>query len=117
LTVCPYCGRDANRRPRSFFLKIFVRGSYSCANCGLRWNRLRAVFYIFQRYADCPLCQTRAITRLAKKDRIDPMTFNPLRRLLFVFGAPIYHCTFCRAQFRDWRKADPDRRVRKSLSR
>src|SRR5258708_22270453 len=116
LTVCVYCGREANRRPRNFFLKPFLSGSYSCPKCGLRWSRLRSFFFLFQKYAECPSCQTRAITRLAKKDRVDPMTLNPFRRMLVVFGAPIYHCTFCRIQFRDWRKADPDRRVRRSLS-
>jgi hypothetical protein len=114
---CVYCGRDAHRRPRNIFLKLFVSGSYSCSHCGLRWMRPRALFYIFQRYADCPHCRTRAISRLAKKDYIDPMMFNPLRRMLTIFGAPLYHCTFCRVQFRDWRKADPDRKVRQSLKR
>jgi hypothetical protein len=32
---------------------------------------------------------------------------NPCRRLLF--GCPLYHCTFCRYQFRDWRRLYPVR--------
>lgn len=44
------------------------------------------------------------------------MLFNPLRRLLVVFGASIYHCTFCRVQFRVWRKLDPRRKLRRSLT-
>jgi len=35
------------------------------------------------------------------------MSSNPLRRLLI--GSPLYHCTFCRYQFRDWRGLDPKR--------
>jgi hypothetical protein len=85
-------------------------------NCGLSWVRPWPVFFIFQKYAECPLCQTRAISKLSKKDRVDPTTLNPLRRMLALFGAPLYHCTFCRVQFRDWRKADPGRKVRRSLT-
>jgi hypothetical protein len=43
-----------------------------------------------------------------KPDLIDRMSPNPLRRSLRLFGFPIYHCTFCRYQFRDWRKPDQD---------
>ena len=116
MTVCIYCGRDAVRRPRSFWLKVVSKASFSCPRCESRWNRPRALFFFFQRYVECPLCKTRAISQLAKKDRIDPMLFNPLRRLLALFGASIYHCTFCRVQFRDWRKLDPRRKLRRSLT-
>jgi hypothetical protein len=34
-----------------------------------------------------------------------------LRRLLGLFGLPLYHCTFCRFQFRDWRKLHPNRTI------
>jgi hypothetical protein len=44
------------------------------------------------------------LSRLAAKDRIDSTSRNPLRRMLKLFGCPLYHCTFCRMQFRDWRK-------------
>jgi hypothetical protein len=35
------------------------------------------------------------------------MSQNPLRRMLGLAGFPLYHCTFCRLQFRDWRGRDP----------
>jgi hypothetical protein len=39
------------------------------------------------------------------------MSRNPLRKLLAIFGCPLYHCIYCRYQFRDWRKRLSDERV------
>ena len=36
------------------------------------------------------------------------MNRNPFRMLLGLFVAPLYHCTFCRLQFRDPRKRSPE---------
>lgn len=59
---------------------------------------------IFNRYAECPRCGTLRLSRRVSIDRIDGMTRNPFRLILKLFGCPLYHCTFCRFQFRDWRK-------------
>jgi len=67
------------------------------------------LFAIFQLYCHCPRCHNRDLTKLSGRDKLDRMSPNPLRFLLVVFGAPLYHCTFCRMQFRDWRHLDPAR--------
>jgi DNA-directed RNA polymerase subunit RPC12/RpoP len=51
----------------------------------------------------CPQCGTSRVTKLRKRDRIDPMQtglLNPFERLL---DGKLYHCRFCRVQFYDRR--------------
>jgi uncharacterized Zn finger protein len=107
MPACVACGGPIVRRPRNVFNKFVDRAIYKCENCGRQTHRRRPIFTLFRRYCECPKCGTRNLSRLAVRDRIDTMTQNPLRRLLFLFGYPIYHCTFCRYQFRDWRKRQP----------
>jgi hypothetical protein len=64
---------------------------------------------LFQRYTHCPQCGTSRLTKRAKFDLIDRQSKNLLRRILALFDAPIYHCTFCRLQFRDYRGLNPNR--------
>jgi hypothetical protein len=66
------------------------------------------MFAIFQRWCQCPRCHNRCLAILSKADKVDRMSANVLRRMLRLFGFPLYHCTFCRYQFRDWRKLDPE---------
>ena len=107
--ACYKCGRQTSRRRRSVILKIVSRASFRCDDCGATSNFYRPIIAIFQRWCQCPLCHNRRLTVHRKADKIDRMSSNPLRRLLRLFGFPIYHCTFCRYQFRDWRKMDPRR--------
>ena len=52
----------------------------------------------------CPHCGTYRVTRLAARDKIDPMEKGPINFLQFVCGADLYHCRYCRVQFYDVRK-------------
>jgi hypothetical protein len=107
---CEKCGQRASRRHRNLVLKIFSRASSHCGHCGANTHFYRAPFAIFQRWCRCPLCHNRQLTIRSKLDKIDRVNPNALRRLLGFFGFPIYYCTFCRYQFRDWRKLDPNSR-------
>jgi hypothetical protein len=44
------------------------------------------------------------------------MSFNPFRFLLILLGRPLYHCAFCRLQFRDWRKRQSDAHHKQGLT-
>jgi hypothetical protein len=78
-----------------------------CPYCNTVWHWRRVPF---QKYTLCPECGTTRLTKLSKYDRIDRKSGSILRRFLGLFGAPIYHCTFCRLQFRDYRHPDPGRK-------
>ncbi len=89
--------------------RIFFDAIFRCDYCGHRdyiWRR--SLFVIFQRYSECPRCGTHDLSRLSSRDWVDSTTQNPLRRTLGLFGFPLYHCTFCRLQFWDWRKRESD---------
>ena len=72
----------------------------------------RRYLSIFQRYCECPRCGTRTLSRIFSGDRVDRTSSNPLRWILGLFGAPLYHCIYCRFQFRDWRKRESDSGVK-----
>ena len=76
----------------------------------------RSFYAMFLPGCRCPLCDNRELTTLTRVDKIDRMSANPLRRLLYLFGCPLYHCTFCRYQFRDYRGLEPRRPVAKRAS-
>ena len=107
---CLTCGSKIVRKRRNLVEKLFDRATYLCESCDRAFHMRRSFFSVFRRYTECPKCSTRQLGRLASPDRIDRMTLNPLRRALAVLGAPLYHCTFCRYQFRDWRKRAPEYR-------
>lgn len=108
MSGCRKCGRETSRRHRGLVLKILSRASYECDYCHANTNFYRSFFALFQRWCQCPLCHNRQLTILGKVDKIDRMSSNPLRRLLRLLAFPLYHCTFCRYQFRDWRKLHPE---------
>jgi putative FmdB family regulatory protein len=104
---CARCGQPTVRKRRNLLQKVFSRAVYRCEHCRKNFHVRRPLLRIFRRYAECPQCGTRELSRLASKDHVDRMSRNPLRRILKLLGAPLYHCTFCRLQFRDWRKRHP----------
>ena len=104
--TCPVCSGAGKRRPRTFFERILNRAKIRCGSCGSIWYWRRI---LFQRYTRCPDCGTARLSKLSKYDQIDRKNKSFLRRSLAIFGAPIYHCTFCRLQFRDCRHLDPNR--------
>ncbi len=107
---CPACDSHLVRVRRSLLQRLVFRAFYRCAECNTRVSRPRAFLAIFRPYAQCPRCDTRDLSRLAVKDKIDRTSSNPIRRMLKLLGCPLYHCTFCRMQFRDWRKLAPNSR-------
>jgi DNA-directed RNA polymerase subunit RPC12/RpoP len=86
-----------------------TRAKIQCALCGNVWYWHRQ---IFQQYALCPECGTARISKLAKYDKIDRVSKSMVRHIMGLFRATIYHCTFCRLQFRDHRELDPGRKAK-----
>jgi hypothetical protein len=105
MLTCIHCGRQMSRCRRGPLLKLFSRACYQCDRCGSRANFYRPIVTAFQRWAACPLYCNRKLALRRSVDPVERVSSNILRRLLFEF--PIYHCKFCRYQFRDWRGLDP----------
>jgi hypothetical protein len=112
MTGCPDCATHSSRHHRGVFEKIVSRAAFRCDQCGAKSYYYRAFLAIFQPYCQCPVCHSRDVRKLASRDPLDRMSRNPLRRILILFGCPLYHCTFCRLQFREWRSLDPKRAAR-----
>lgn len=108
MPVCYKCGRETSRRRRTLLRKIVSRASFHCNHCGTNSNFYRPLIAAFQFRSQCPLCHNRILVKRSKLDRVDRVSANPLRRVLGLFGFPLYHCTFCRYQFRDFRPRAPE---------
>ncbi len=107
MVTCPACGGLGKRRPRTFTERFINRSKLKCTQCDNVWFWKRVPF---QKYTRCPQCGTARISKRTKYDKIDRKSKSLIRRFLGIFGAPIFHCTFCRLQFRDYRDLDPNRK-------
>jgi hypothetical protein len=85
---------------------------YQCKRCQ-EWLKLpfSRQWNWMCRNAVCPRCGNPEVKKLPKRDGIDRMYNNPLSRLQQLFGAPIYHCHWCRLQFYDLRPRVPKIKV------
>ena len=101
---CAQCGDEIIRIRRNFLERAYTRAVFQCPSCGHRLYFRRSFFRRVRRYCECPQCGTRNLSQLKSIDRVDRLNKNPLRLLLAIFRAPLYHCTFCRLQFWDLRK-------------
>jgi len=104
MPACPVCGHQTVRTKRNWFQGVTNRALLKCPQCGERIALRRPAFHVFGWVCICPKCGTTRLTKLKSADHVDAMTHNPLRRLLRLLGCPLYHCAFCRFQFRDWRR-------------
>jgi hypothetical protein len=77
---------------------------YECRQCHTRKPEPRWYALYLGDYPRCPRCGTYRLTRLASRDKIDPMHKGPLNIAQKICGADLYHCRYCRVQFYDVRK-------------
>ena len=101
------------RKSRGIFRRMSCSSAFHCDHCGADRYFYRPFFAIFQWHAYCPKCHNFELSRLKGRDRIDPMSFNPFRSLLRLFGFPLYYCTLCRFQFGDFHPLHPGWKVRR----
>jgi hypothetical protein len=62
--------------------------------------------FAFSRCTRCIECGSARVRQLESRDRIDRMSRHPASLLMALTLAPIYHCSPCRLQYRDWRPVD-----------
>jgi hypothetical protein len=114
LPACIVCGHSYARKRRNLIQKVLFQAVFRCEHCGHETYIRRGclLFVMFRRYSECPWCGNPDVSRLSSRDRVDPMSRNPLRRILGLFGFRLYHRKFCRLQFFDWRKRESDAKKR-----
>jgi DNA-directed RNA polymerase subunit RPC12/RpoP len=93
---------------RTLLERLSYIAIYSCKACHAEDNLPRAHQLHRGKAARCPKCGTYRITRLKEPDRIDPMRTGVLNMLEKAAGGRLYHCRFCRIQFWDRRRLQPE---------
>ncbi|HTQ53330.1 MAG TPA: hypothetical protein VMI94_02655 [Bryobacteraceae bacterium] len=101
---CPTCQGRLHRVHRTFGEKFLYQAVYECRHCHARRPEPRWYALYLGDYPRCPRCGTYRLTKLATRDKIDPMKRGLLNFLQFAWGADLYHCRYCRIQFYDVRK-------------
>jgi hypothetical protein len=79
-------------------------GMYECLQCHKRKPEPRWYALYLGDFPRCPRCGTYRLTRMAERDKIDPMKKGLVNYLQYAWGADLYHCRYCRVQFYDVRK-------------
>jgi hypothetical protein len=85
---------------------------YECPKCNRRVGSYYRPLYahcrfLFSRHSRCIGCGSEAVQRLAKRDKVDGFSKNPLALIQALTAAPVNRCSPCRVQFFDWRMPRP----------
>lgn len=96
------------RVPRMGMHRLIYRRVLQCPSCGFRHASRRLPFeattnFALSLHTRCIQCGNQKVRRLPKRDQIDAMSHHPISLLLGLLFAPIYHCSPCRLQYRDFR--------------
>jgi DNA-directed RNA polymerase subunit RPC12/RpoP len=89
---------------RTFSERLLYAAMYECGQCHTRKPEPRWYALHLGDYPRCPHCGTYRLTRMATRDKIDPMHKGPVNFAQYLLGADLYHCRYCRVQFYDVRK-------------
>ena len=100
---CASCREKLRRVHRTLRERLLYVAVYECAHCKTRKPEPRWYALYLGNYPRCPRCGTYRITRLATRDRIDPMYGSVVSFAQRIFGGDLYHCRYCRIQFHDMR--------------
>ncbi len=112
MLTCPHCKKRLLRVHRRLFEKLLYSDMYECSSCERRVGTVHRALYansrfLFSRYSRCVKCGSEAVQRLAKRDKVDGFSNNPLAWAQLLAGAPVNRCSPCRLQYFDWRKPRP----------
>jgi hypothetical protein len=82
---------------------------FECTKCEVRIGAKRKIFDYFGGNVKCPGCGTEKLERKRKRDKIDRLIKTPISVFQSLIGGNLYHCGFCRIQFYDVRRIQPQR--------
>jgi hypothetical protein len=101
---CGRCGGKLRRVHRTFLERLSFMAKYKCRDCQSAESVPRPYRFHFGARCRCHRCGTYRVSKLKVRDKIDPMEGGFLNLLERWAGGKLYHCKFCRIQFRDRRK-------------
>ena len=101
---CPTCYGRLRRVHRTLEEKLLYVAMYECQQCHERKAEPRWFAMYMGNHPRCPRCGTYRLSRLASRDRIDPMHKGVINMIQHFWGADLYHCRYCRLQFYDLRR-------------
>jgi hypothetical protein len=93
---------------RTFLQRFSYMAIYECRDCHEIGNAPRWFKLHLGEFCRCPRCGTFRLSRLRKRDRIDPMHGGFLHLLERMAGGQLFHCRCCRLQFYDRRGLAPE---------
>ena len=111
MRCCSQCGGALRRIHRSFWERFAYLAIYECRDCKEINCVQRPYRHHFGEWCRCPHCGTVRVTRLASRDKIDPMYSGLVNLVKKLVGGHLHHCKFCRVQFYDRRKLAPAHQV------
>ena len=81
---------------------------FECRDCHEISSSPRRFRLHLGEFCRCPRCGTFRLTKLRKRDKIDPMHGGFLHLLERMASGRLYHCRYCRLQFYDRRDLAPE---------
>jgi hypothetical protein len=93
---------------RTLLERFSYMAIFECRDCREISNSPRQFKLHLGEFCRCPRCGTFRLSRLRKRDKIDPMHAGFLHLLERMAGGHLYHCRYCRLQFYDRRKLAPE---------
>jgi len=106
---CAACGDALERAPRNWFERLTAERVLACRGCHARVRTWRlpplssTARFVGSSKSRCIECGTSRVRRLPARDGLDRMSRHPISLLLTLTAAPIWYCSMCRVQYRDWR--------------
>jgi len=89
---------------RSLWERFNYVAVYACKACDTEDRLPRAHQLHRGKVARCPKCGTYRLSRLKERDHIDAMQTGVLNMMELLAGGKLFHCRYCRLQFRDRRR-------------
>jgi hypothetical protein len=93
---------------RTFLERFSYMAIFECRDCHEISNSPRRFKLHLGEFCRCPRCGTFRLSKLKKRDNIDPMHGGFLHLLERMAGGKLYHCCYCRLQFYDRRGLAPE---------
>jgi hypothetical protein len=108
MRTCGRCEGHLRRIHRTFVERFTYMAIFECRDCHTVSTAPRRYMFHLGEFCRCPRCGTFRVSKLKKRDQIDPLDWGFLHTLERLFGGRLFHCRYCRVQFYDRRGLAPE---------